>query len=112
MKAKPVNKDLYVTDISFEVEEEELRKLFSVCGTIRNLHMVTDQKSGLFKGIAYVRMATAAEAKDALVTLDGALLGNRCIRVVEARPKSAAVKPAEPVAEKSGRSKRPPGRRK
>jgi RNA recognition motif-containing protein len=105
MKDKVVSKDLYVSDISFEVCEEDLQKLFALCGTVHSIHLLTDPKSGLFRGCAFVRMATIAEAKDAIVTLDGARLLNRCISVRAARPKIPAAqavpapsaKPAKPA---------------
>ena len=107
MKEKSTNKDLFVSDISFDVVEEDLRKLFSVCGTVRSIHMITDQKSGQFKGCAFVNMATAAEAKEALNMLDGTRLINRCISVSAARPKQAAAPVTEPPAEKPKRGRGP-----
>ncbi len=111
MKKKSTSKDLYVADISFEAEEEDLQKLFALCGTVRAIHMVTDVKSGLFKGCAFVHMTTAAEAKDAINTLDGVSLHKRCISVTEALPRKTA--PAVKAApEKQKRERRPPKRRK
>ncbi|MHB8707587.1 MAG: RNA recognition motif domain-containing protein [Desulfuromonadales bacterium] len=81
-----MSKDLYVRHISAEATEEDLRKLFAVSGKVTYVHMVKDAKSGEFVGCAFVKMSSEAEAKDAIVTLDGALLGNRTILVSEARP--------------------------
>ncbi len=105
MKNKSKVKDLFVADISFDVVEEDLRKLFSVCGTVRSISMLNDQRSGKFSGRAFIRMSTDAEAKDAVHMLDGALLINRCIRVSAARDKPEA-KPAEDVAERKPRQRR------
>ena len=102
---RPKGKDLYVTDISFDADEEELRKLFSVCGTVRSIHLLQEKASGQFSGRAFVRMASEAEAKNAVNTLDGALLINRCIRVAAARNKSTD----RPSTEQD--EKRPPRRR-
>lgn len=112
MKKKSTSKDLYVADIAFEAEEEDLQKLFALCGTVRSIHMVTDEKSGLFKGCAFVHMTTAAEAKDAINTLDGVSLHKRIISVTEALPRKTAVLAAAPEPEKPKRSRRPPRRRK
>lgn len=111
MKEKSTNKDLYITDISFEVEEEDLQKLFAICGTVRSIHMMTDQKSGLFKGTAFVHMATAAEAKQAIM-LDGTRLLDRCIGVSAARPKKPAAPAVVAAPEKPKRTRRPGRRRK
>lgn len=112
MENKANNKDLYVSDISFDADEEELRKLFALCGTVRSIHMITDRRTGEQKGCAYVRMASASEAKDALNTLDGTLLINRCIRVRAARPKNAPAPVAQASPEKPRPTRQPRGRRK
>ncbi|NLC71303.1 MAG: RNA-binding protein [Desulfuromonadaceae bacterium] len=97
---KSTNKDLFVSDISFNAGEEDVRKLFAVCGTVRSVHLLTDPKSGKFKGCAFVRMATASEAKDALNTLDGTLLIDYRIHVQAARPKNSTTLPKAPAPEK------------
>ena len=111
MKEKSKNRDLFVTDIDFTAEEEDLRKLFSVCGTVKNIHLITDPKSGTFRGCAFVNMSTAAEAKEAINLLDGTLLLERCIGVQEARPKGAASTTGA-AREPSPKGKRPRGRRR
>lgn len=111
MKNKAKVKDIFVADISFDVVEEDLRKLFSVCGTVRAINMLTDQRSGKFSGRAFVRMATDAEAKEAVNMLDGTLLINRCIRVTAARDKPEP-NPVEEKEEKPRRRRQPKGKRK
>lgn len=110
MKTDSISRELFVTDISPEVDEEQLRKLFSVCGRVSNIHLVVDKRSGQFSGRAFVRMASLAEAKDALISLDGARLLDRCISVTPARPKVSAT-PFASIPEKRPRSNRPRGRR-
>lgn len=79
-------KELYVGHMPYQATEEDLMKLFAVAGTVTSVHIITDPESGQSKGCAYVRMATEAEAKDAIETLDNALLIDRVITVSEARP--------------------------
>jgi len=81
-----MGKELYVGHLSFETTEYELEKLFSVSGRVTSIHLITDAVTGEFKGCGYVRMSTDAEAKDAVDSLDGALLIGRKITVSEARP--------------------------
>ena len=81
-----MGKELYIGHMSYQATEEDLLKLFSVVGTVTSVHIITDPESGKSKGCGYVRMATEAEMKDAVETLDGALLIDRVITVSEARP--------------------------
>jgi RNA recognition motif-containing protein len=100
-----MGKDLYVKNISLTASEEELRKLFAVSGKVSHIHMVKDAKSGAFVGCAYVKMASEAEARDALVTLGGALLVDRVIAVSQARPQTAKPRPGS-AARRTGRRPR------
>jgi RNA recognition motif-containing protein len=81
-----MSKELYVRHISERATEQDLRKLFSVVGTVTSVHLITDPETSQFKGCGYVRMATDAEAKEAIETLDGALLIDRVVMVGMARP--------------------------
>ena len=109
MKNLTGNREIYVSGISFSAEEEDLRKLFVLFGTVNSVHMVKDSKSGLFKGSAFIRMATPAQARDAVNSLDGTYLIDRCISVTAARPKQAEA----PAAKRSpGRAPGTPKRRR
>ncbi|SEA80246.1 RNA recognition motif. (a.k.a. RRM, RBD, or RNP domain) [Desulfuromusa kysingii] len=115
MKPKAKIKDIFVADISFEATEEDLHKLFSVCGTVRSIHMLTDPKNGNFKGIAFIRMATEAENRDAINMLDGTRLIDRCINVSAAKSKEEmnADSDVVEIPERRSRRKRvPKGRKK
>lgn len=81
-----MGKELYVRHITDKATENDIQKLFSVAGTVVSIHLITDPDTGQFKGCAFVKMATDIEAKEAITTLDGALLINRVIMVSEARP--------------------------
>ena len=112
MKEKSLNKDLFVTEISFEVKEEDLQKLFAVCGTVRSINMLTDKRSGKFNGCAFIRMSSAAEAKDALHMLDGTRLIDRCINISAAKSKEELTPPVVEDAgdKKPKRPRRPRGK--
>ena len=79
--------EVYVGQISGAVTEDEMRKLFSVVGTVTSVHLVIDSVSGEFRGCGYVRMSTEEEAREAVYLLNGALLGDRLIVVKDAPPK-------------------------
>lgn len=96
-------RQLYVTNIPFQATEEELKRLFSVSGTVRSVKILADPDTGKSKGCGFVEMATDAEAKDAVLTLDDALFIDRQITVVEARPLSPKPTQQEGTARKFGR---------
>ncbi len=115
MRNKKKIKDIFVSELSFEVTEEEIRKLFSVCGTVRSINMVTDPKTDQFKGVAFVCMSNDAETKEAINMLDGTRLIDRCINVSAAKTKEemAVIAPTVELPEKRIRRKRvPKGRKK
>lgn len=111
MKPKQKIKEVFVSSIDFETTEEDLHKLFSVCGTVRSINMLTDPH-GRPSGVAFIRMASEAENRDAINTLDGTRLGHRCIGVAVPRPKQAPVVEAEPEEKRSRRKRIPKGRKK
>ncbi len=80
--------EVYVGHVSASVTEDEMRKLFSVVGTVTSVHLVVDPDSGEFRGCGYVRMSTEEEARDAIDLLNGAKLGNSLIVVKNAPPKT------------------------
>jgi RNA recognition motif-containing protein len=80
--------EIYVGHISGTVTEDEVRKLFSVVGTVTSVHLVVDPASGEFRGCGYVRMSTEDEAREAIDLLNGAKLGDHLIVVKNAPPKS------------------------
>jgi RNA recognition motif-containing protein len=71
--------------MSYEATEEDLRRLFSVAGTVQSVHLITDPVTGQSKGCGYVKMKSQEEAKEAIDCLDGALLIDRVITVSEAK---------------------------
>ncbi|GFO53554.1 hypothetical protein GMSM_05610 [Geomonas sp. Red276] len=79
-------KELYVGSLSYETTEYDLEKLFSVSGRVTSVHLIRDTQTGRFMGCGYVRMSTDAEAKDAILSLDGALLHTKPITVSIANP--------------------------
>ncbi|MDD2897595.1 MAG: RNA-binding protein [Desulfuromonadaceae bacterium] len=79
--------EVYVGQISGSVTEDELRKLFSVVGSVESVHLVVDPASGESRGCGYVRMSTDEEARESIDLLNGAQLGDRQIVVKKAPPK-------------------------
>lgn len=95
--------EVYVGQIAGTVTEDEMRKLFSVVGTVASVHLVIDPVSGESRGCGYVRMSSEEEAREAIDLLNGAKLGDRQIVVKNAPPKKFA-KPGRPDGSRNTRS--------
>ncbi len=87
-------KELYVGHLPYEATNDDLRRMFSVAGTVTSVHIITDTVTGKSKGCGYVRMASEEQLQEAINCLDGALMENRIISVSIANPQK--VKKPEP----------------
>lgn len=96
-----MGKELYVRHVSDRATEEDIRRLFSVSGTVTSVHLVSNPEETGGRRCCFVRMAADSEARDAIETLDGALLIDRTIFVNEARPQKLPTRGRPP----SGRKK-------
>ena len=79
--------NIYVGNLSFKVEEQELTKLFEEYGEVSSVKIINDKYSGRSKGFAFVVMDNEEEAKNAINELNGHSVDNREIVVNEARPR-------------------------
>ena len=63
------NQKLYVGNLNFDANEDQVRELFGSFGTVEDVKIVMDRYSGRSRGFAFVRMDSpdsAAKAKEAL----------------------------------------------
>ena len=81
-----MEKKLYVGNISYNTTEDELKELFSRCGEVSSVKIITDPYTGRAKGFGFVEMATEEDAKKAIVELNGTMSADRTLTVAEARP--------------------------
>ncbi len=79
---------IYVGNLSQQVSDEELQKVFEPFGKIHSLNIIKDKFSGASKGFAFVEMEAKVEAQAAIQELDGSELNGTHLIVNEARPKS------------------------
>jgi RNA recognition motif-containing protein len=80
-------KRLYVGNLDFSTTEDEIRGAFEVHGEVTSVHLVTDRDTGRSRGFAFVEMADASQAEQAIGALNGTNLGGRDLVVNEARPR-------------------------
>lgn len=77
---------LYIGNLSFLVNEQELRELFTQAGGVEDVRIITDQFSGHSRGFGFVQMASTEEAQKAIGMFHGHSLKERALVVAEARP--------------------------
>ena len=78
---------VYVGNLNFETKEEDLREVFSECGTILSIKVITDTYTGKSRGFAFIEMESGDEAQKAISTLDGRTVNGNQIKVNEAKDK-------------------------
>ncbi|WP_342147588.1 RNA-binding protein [Rickettsiella endosymbiont of Aleochara curtula] len=81
-----MNKRLYVGGLSYSVDDDGLRELFTPFGTVNFVKVIRDFHSGRSKGFGFVEMSTPEEAKEAIEALHGSIHERRTITVSEANP--------------------------
>src|SRR5439155_13063760 len=79
--------NIYVSNLGFNVQDEDLKDFFAPYGEITSTKVITDRETGKSRGFGFVEMPDDAAAKKAIAELDQAMVEGRAIRVVEAKPK-------------------------
>ncbi len=81
-----MTKKVYIGNMSYETNEDTLRKIFGVHGEVTSVNVATDRYTGRPRGFAFVEMATDEAARAAIAALDGQEVDGRQLKVAEARP--------------------------
>jgi RNA recognition motif-containing protein len=81
-----MNKRIYVGNLPYTANEDEVRELFSQYGEVTSVALVNDRETGRPRGFGFVEMP-ADDADAAIGALDGKDMGGRQLRVNEARPR-------------------------
>lgn len=84
---------LYVGNLNYQTQEEDLRSLFAQYGDITSLNIVLDRDTGRSRGFGFVEYADDEQARAAESALNGAELDGRNLRVNEARPREDSRRP-------------------
>jgi RNA recognition motif-containing protein len=81
-------KNIFVGNLSFNTNEDELRQLFEPHGQVDRVSIMTDRDTGRSRGFGFVEMASNEDGEKAIAALNGSQVGGRTINVNEARPKT------------------------
>ena len=86
-----MGKRLYVGNLPYDADEAALRAAFATDGrAVERVHIVIDRETQRPRGFAFIEMATEEQARQAIATLDGTVLGTRQLRVTEAEDRRPA----------------------
>ena len=78
---------IYIGNLAYEVNQEELSAVFADYGTVKRVHIPSDRETGRPRGFAFVEMQSETEEDKAIETLDRAEWKGRELRVNKARPR-------------------------
>lgn len=81
-----MSKKLYVGNLPFSTNEDEIRDLFAAYGDVTSVKLIVDRETGRLRGFGFVEMDDAGAAA-AIQNLDGKELGGRTLKVNEAQEK-------------------------
>ena len=79
--------NIYVSNLSFNVQDEDLKEFFTEYGEVTSAKVITDKFTGKSRGFGFVEMPNDEAAKKAITELDGGRVEGREIKVAEARPR-------------------------
>ncbi len=81
---------LYVGNLPYNTNEQDLQTLFAGAGTVETVNLMRDMATGRARGFAFVEMASDEEAQQAISLLNDRDFGGRNLTVNEARPKTSS----------------------
>ncbi|MFZ4768943.1 MAG: RNA recognition motif domain-containing protein [Ferruginibacter sp.] len=79
--------NIYVSNLGFNVQDEDLKQLFTSYGTVSSAKVITDRMTRQSRGFGFVEMDDDAAAKRAIEELDGTTADGRTMKAVEAKPR-------------------------
>lgn len=79
---------LYVGNLPYNVNEDDLRDLFAPYGTPESVIVIMDRDTGRSKGFGFVEFGNDTEARAAMQALNGREINGRALTVNEARPRA------------------------
>jgi len=97
---KPSN-TVYISNLSYERDRNGLRSMFAPFGQIINIKIVVEPSTNQSRGMAFVEMASVAQATAAIDGLDAKVFDGRTVKVKYATPlKNTSVSKIDKVEKK------------
>ncbi|MBP0031179.1 RNA-binding protein [Roseofilum reptotaenium CS-1145] len=78
---------VYIGNLSYKVNEEDVREVFTEYGSVTRVSLPVDKETGRKRGFGFVEMETEADEDKAIDELDGAEWMDRILKVNKAKPR-------------------------
>ena len=85
-KLRVMSTNIYVGNLPFSTNEDEIRDLFSAYGTVDSVNLITDRETGRPRGFGFVEMSSGGQ--EAIAALDQSELGGRQLKINVAKPRA------------------------
>ncbi len=82
-----MSKRIYVGNLPFSANNDEVRSMFEMYGEVTGVHLVTDRDTGRPRGFGFVEMSEDG-AEEAIESLNLKRRHGRVLNVNEARPRT------------------------
>ena len=79
--------NLYISNLSYNISDEDLRQLFADYGEITSAKVIMDRETGRSRGFGFVELSDDELAKKAIEELNQASYEGKVINITEARPR-------------------------
>lgn len=79
--------NLYISNLSYNISDEDLRLLFAGYGEITSAKVIMDRETGRSRGFGFVELSDDELAKKAIEELNQASYDGKVINITEARPR-------------------------
>lgn len=80
--------NIYVGNLSFSTDTNDLERLFAEHGEVTKAQVITDRDTGRSRGFGFVEMASSDDAQKAISSLNGANVEGRSLKVNIAQERS------------------------
>ncbi len=81
-------KNIFVSNLSFRINDEDLKQAFTDYGEVNSARVIKDNFSGRSRGFGFVEMKNDEEADKAIEELNNAEFDGKVMTVSVARPKT------------------------
>jgi RNA recognition motif-containing protein len=76
--------NIFVGNLSWEIQDEDLRKFFEGYGPVISARVICDKRTGHSKGFAFVELGNPALTEEAIRALSGLVVQGRPLKVARA----------------------------